>query len=463
MGFLTNRLGINAFSVEDPAQPLLPYSALIEQLGIGKSDAGVMVNEQSAMRITTAFAAIMVISSDLSSLRRSIYQRMPDGSIREAFEHPYYDLICNSPNPTMTSVGYRGAELASALGWGNGYTFIRRDRGARAIGLQLLPSGRTAAVMLDGKFMFATTATKDGSVSYIDPQNMLHLLGFSLDGMTGLSPIQQCKNAFGLAMAAEKFGAQFFGNGARATGVLTHPNALEDEAYKNLKNSLNEQISGQNALRPLILEEGMKWEQVSIAPNDAQFLETRQFQRSEIAALYRVPMHLLQDLQRSTNNNIEHQSLDYIRYSLRPWAVRIEQEINLKLLTGTYYCEHDFNDFQRGDFASQTTGLATLRAAGYFTVNDGLRALRMNTIPASDGGDVRLAPLNTVPLTSLIPGAENDGLTDGDNDSTPAGPAEPFTDLGRDRIIASYRRLFRDAVGRVVNRKNADAQFAYRA
>jgi HK97 family phage portal protein len=463
MGLLANKLGIRAFSIEDPSQPLLPYSALVEQLGIGKSDAGLMVSEATAMRLTTAFACIMVISSDLSSLKRAIYQKLPDGSVREAPEHPLWKLICENPSPTMTGVTYRGAELVSVLGWGNAYTLVRRDRGNRAASLQILPASKTAPVMIEGKLMYATTATVDGVPAYAEPKDILHPMGFSLNGVVGLSPVQQCKNAFGLALAAERFGAQFFGNGARSTGVLTHPDLLDVEARANLTRSLAEMVTGNNALRPILLEEGMKWEQVSIAPNDAQFIETRKFQRSEICSLYRVPLHLIQDLDRSTNNNIEHQSLDYIRYTLRPWAVRIEEEINSKLLGNGFFVEHDFNDFQRGDFASQTTGIATLRSAGVFSINDGLRTLRMNTIPAEDGGDERTVPLNVINARALVDG---NGPDEGDSDGAGAGPdvpAEPFTDLRRERIVSSYRRLFRDAVGRTVNRRNADAQFAYKA
>lgn len=451
MGLLTNKLGIRALSMEDPSQPLLPYSYLFESLGLGKSDAGVLVNEKQAMRLTTAFACIMIISEDLSSLPLPIYQKMPDGSSREATEHPYFGLF----NANMV---LRGAWLAGALGWGNGYALIRRDRGATAKSLQVLPSDKTAPVLVDGVLKFATTYTETGQVAYIEPENMLHLPGLTLDGVTGLSPIQTCKNAFGLAIATEKFGAQFFGNGARTSGVLSHPEQLEGEAYENLKKSVRERISGENALMPLILEEGMTWTQASVSPNDAQFLETRKFQRSEIASLYRVAMHLLQDLERSTNNNIEHQSLDHIRYCLRPWAVRIEQEAGRKLLGPGYYIEHDMNAFQRGDFASQTAGFTLLRNAGVYSANDILRALRQNPIPEDEGGDIRLAPLNMVPLTSLV--GQNSGQND---DNSAVGPDATATDRRRGPIVNAYRRLFRDAVGRVLNRKNADSAFVYRA
>lgn len=457
MGLLTSKLGIQALSLEDPSQPLLPYSALFESLGLGRSDAGVMVNEKQAMRLTTAYACILIISSDLSSLPLPVYQRMADGSVREAMEHPLYSMIHDRPNDMMSSVVFRSALLASALGWGNGYAFIRRDRGARPASLQLLPSDKTTPAIVKGKLTYVTTATADGMPASMDAGDVIHLQGLTLDGVVGLSPIQTCKNAFGLSLAAEKFGAQFFGNGARATGVLSHPGQLDAEAYENLKKSVREWTTGENALRPIILEEGMQWEQVTIAPNDAQFIATRQFQRVEVASLYRVAMHLLQDLLRATNNNIEHQSLDHIRYTLRPWAVRLEQEYNRKLLSGSFYVEHDFNDFQRGDFASQTAGFNTLRNIGVYSTNDVLRALRQNPIPASEGGDIRLAPVNMVPLDSLVAGNLPDDA------GTNSNQGVIITDQVGDRIIHAYRRLFRDAVGRVVNRKGSDPAFAQRA
>jgi Phage portal protein len=184
-----------------------------------------------------------------------------------------------------------------------------------------------------------------------------------------------------------------------------------------------------------------------------------EFQRAEVAGLFRVPLHLLQDLERATNNNIEHQSLDYIRYTLRPWAVRIEQEINRKLLGASFFCEHDINEFQRGDFATQTTGLRTLRDMGAYSANDVLRALRKNPIPAEEGGDVRLAPMNMIPLTSLVGQAAPADKDTGNQGVT----GDPVAGLGRDRIISAYRRLFRDAGGRIANRKDRDPRFAHRA
>jgi HK97 family phage portal protein len=467
MGVLARSVGIRNYSVEDPSQPLLPYSQLIESLGIGRTDSGEIIDEKHAMRLTTAYACINNIAADLGGLPLPVYQRLPDGSIREAPEHRVYPLFNTAANRYMTAAVYRGCMLASVLGYGNSYSFIRRDGAARVVELIPLPSDKTSPVLLPGEgpsgkrtLVYATTATADGQASYMDPENVLHISGLSYDGYVGMSPIRVCQNAFGIGIAAERFGARLFANGARASGVLSHPGTLGTEALENLKKSIKEILTGSNALRPLVLEEGMKWEQTTINPNDAQFLETRNFQREEVAALYRMPMHLLQSLQRATNNNIEHQSLDYIRTCLRMWAVRTEQEINRKLLAPPYFIEHDFNAFQRGDFASQTTGYALLRNCGVYSANDILRSLRQNPIPTEEGGDIRLAPLNMVPLETL--GKQDTEtatavITTGEDEET------VITDLGRARIVNTFRRLFRDAVGRIVNRKKPDELFAYRA
>jgi HK97 family phage portal protein len=406
-----------------------------------------------------------VISEDLASTSHEIFQSMPDGSMRAASEHRLWPILHDEPNPNMSAMLFWGCLLASCLGWGNGYAWIKRDRAARVISLVPLQSGKTAPVKIDGQLKYGTTQTDTGAVAYIEPENMLHLIGLTFDGILGISPIQTCKNAFGLALAAEKYGAQFFGNGARATGVLTYPGALEAEAYENLRKSVRERLSGENALMPYILEEGLKWEQTSVNPNEAQFLATRQFQKVEIASLYRVPMHLLQDLQRATNNNIEHQSLDYIRYCLRPWAVRVEQETKRKLLSGPFSMEHNLNDMQRGDFASQTAGFTALRNIGVYSANDILRAMRQNPIAVDEGGDVRTVQGAMIPLSSLL--SKEGPTSEDDTTDSDAGAAQPFDSGRRDyRIAASilpaYQSLVLDVVGRVAGRR-VDVAFARRA
>ena len=456
MGILSRSLGVQALSVEDPAQPLLPPSAMYESLGLGRSDAGILINEQQAMRITTWQACIRIISEDLATNAHEIFHKLPDGAMVLAERHRYWGLIHDQPNPNMSAAVFWGAIGACAVGWGNGYAWIKRDGAARPQALIPLKPGLTSPVKVRGEFLYATTQTLTGEVAYLDPVNVLHVPGLSFDGVTGISPVRECMNTFGLSLAAEKFGAQFFGNGARASGVFTHPGNLEEEAYENLKKSIREMATGDNAQRPIILEEGMTWNQVTIPPNEAQFLATRQFQRSEIAALGRVAMHLLQDLSRATNNNIEHQSLDHIRYCLRPWAVKIEQEVNRKILGGPFVMEHNFKDMQRGDFASQTAGIQVLRGNGIYSTNQCLKEIRQNPISPEEGGDLRIVQGAMIPITALLPGQfiPDAGATV-EEDSGPSNN-------GFGRIIPAYRQLFRDAVGRAINR-GGDQQFSRRA
>jgi HK97 family phage portal protein len=457
MGLLTS---IFNFSVEDPSQPLLPMSALFDTMGLGRSDAGNLINDKQAMRMTTVFSCVKVISQDLSGVSFDLFQALPNDATRKAIEHRLYPLLHDRPNPNMSSMTWRGAMIAQMLLTGNAYSFIKRDKAARVIALVPLDAAKTSSMRLkDGTLKFATTQTENGQVAYLNTEDVLHFMPFSLDGLVGLSPIGMCKNAVGIGLAAEKFGAQFFASGARSTGVLSYPGVLDPEAYSNLKKSVDEWATGENALKPIILEEGLKWEQISVPPNDAQWIELRKFQKEEVAQLFRVPMHMLQDLMRSNNSNLEHQGREYVQFCLRPIAEVMEQEINFKLLGGSYSASHNFFDLQRGDFASLTTALISLRNSGIYSLNDVLRQLQENPVSADEGGDLRIVNGTFIPLDSLLledpkPAAPETHQTDS-SQSTPAA-------LRKSAILASYRPLFRDAVGRSINR-NGDGEFIKKA
>ena len=215
---------------------------------------------------------------------------------------------------------------------------------------------------------------------------------FSLLYLVGYSPIALAKNAIGISIACEEYGASFFGNGASPSGVLEHPGVIKNP--ERVRDAWQRAYSGSNAHRTCVLEEGMKYTPISIPNNEAQFLETRKFQIEEIARLYRVPLHMIGDLDHATFSNVEHLSLDFVKYSLDPWIVRWEQGLQKALLSdsekGKYFIKFNVEGLLRGDYASRMQGYATARQNGWMSANDIRELENMNMIPAEEGGDLYL-------------------------------------------------------------------------
>ena len=225
------------------------------------------------------------------------------------------------------------------------------------------------------------------------PSDVLHVLGLGYDGLVGYSPIAMAKNAVGLAMAAEEYGAKFFANGAAPSGVLEHPGTIKDP--ERIRQSWQSTFGGSsNSNKIAVLEEGLKYTPIAISPEQAQFLETRKFQINEIARIFRVPPHMLADLEKSSFSNIEQQSLEFVKYTLDPWVIRWEQAMNKALLLDsekrTVFTKFNVDGLLRGDYASRMTGYATARQNGWMSAND-IRALEnLDRIPADLGGDLYL-------------------------------------------------------------------------
>jgi HK97 family phage portal protein len=228
---------------------------------------------------------------------------------------------------------------------------------------------------------------------YLAPSDVLHIPGLGFDGLIGYSPIAMAKNAIGLAIAAEEYGAKFFANGAAPSGVLEHPGTIKDPI--RVKESWNSAYQGSaNAHRIAVLEEGMKYTAIGIAPEQAQFLETRKFQINEIARIFRVPPHMLADLEKSSFSNIEQQSLEYVKYTLDPWVVRWEQSMYRALLSESekpsYFIRFNVDGLLRGDYASRMSGYATARQNGWMSTNDIRELENLDRIPPELGGDLYL-------------------------------------------------------------------------
>jgi HK97 family phage portal protein len=285
--------------------------------------------------------------------------------------------------------------LAHLLLYGNAYSEIERNGRGDPVALwPLLPNQVRIVRIGDNKVYVVRVRGEEVS---LPSDNVLHVSGFSLDGCTGLIPVSLAKNAIGLARATEEFGSSFFSNGAAPSGVLSHPAKLGKEATDNLRASWAALYSGlTNAQRIAILEEGMTWTPLGVAPEHAQFLETRRFQVSEIARLFLIPPHLIGDLDHATFSNIEQQSIEYVTYCIQPWARRIEQELNHRLFSDrSQFAEFVLDGLLRGDSASRAAFYTSMSNIGVLSINEIRSMENLNRI---DGGDVHRVPLNTSPL-----------------------------------------------------------------
>ena len=364
---------------------------------MGTSISGKVVNEQTAMQMTAVYASVRVISEAVANLPLHFFEVLPDGSSIKAINHPLYRILHDEPNPEMTSFVFRETLTTHLLLWGNAYAqVVRNGRGDVMALYPLLPNKMTVDRDENGQLWYIYQHTpdeqntmKDGVV-YLMPRDVLHIPGLGFDGLVGYSPIAMAKNAIGLAIAAEEYGSRFYANGAAPSGVLTYPGKLKDPSA--VRDAWQSKFGGAgNSGKIAVLEEGMKFEAISINPNEAQFLETRKFQIDEIARMFRVPPHMIGDLEHATFSNIEQQSLEFVKYTLDPWLGRWEQNIHKTLLKpeekGRYYSRFNVEGLLRGDYQSRMNGYATARQNGWMSANDIRTLENMNRIPAELGGD----------------------------------------------------------------------------
>ena len=310
--------------------------------------------------------------------------------------------------------------MTHLLLWGNAYAQIIRNGKGEVVALYpLMPDRMTVDRDKNGHLYYKYTKSWDdaptmetGSV-ILDPSDVLHVPGLGFDGLVGYSPIAMAKNAIGLAIAAEEYGSKFYANGAAPSGVLEHPGTLKDPA--RVRDSWNSTFGGSsNSHKVAVLEEGMKYTPISISPNEAQFLETRKFQINEIARIFRVPPHMVGDLEKSSFSNIEQQSLEFVKYTLDPWVVRWEQALQRTLLSEeekkTLFFKFNVEGLLRGDYASRMNGYATARQTGWMSANDIRELEDLDRIPAELGGDLYLVNGNMLPLVSAGAAYANNNL-----------------------------------------------------
>ena len=374
---------------------------------MGGSTSGKKVNERSAMQMTAVYACVRILSESIASLPVHLYQYESEGNKAKAVKHPLYRILHDEPNPEMTSFVFRETLMTHLLLWGNAYSQIIRNGKGEVIGLYpLMPNRMTVDRDSNGQIIYQyqmqdsdAHTGKSGSVT-LRPSEVLHVPGLGFDGLVGYSPIAMAKNAIGLSIATEEYGAKFFANGATPGGILEFPGTVKNP--ESIRESWNKGFSGSNAHKVAILEEGMKYTPISISPEQAQFLETRKFQIDEIARIFRVPPHMVGDLEKSSFSNIEQQSLEFVKYTLEPWIIRWEQSLNRALLTEKekpdYFVKFNVDGLLRGDYQSRMNGYAIARQNGWMSAND-IRSLeQLDLIPDELGGNLYLINGNMTKL-----------------------------------------------------------------
>ncbi|MEM7416779.1 MAG: phage portal protein [Gemmatimonadota bacterium] len=443
-----------------------PSTSLIDFFtGGSEVTSGVRVNNVTALNISAVWAAVRVLTDSIAVLSLLTHERVGEGKQR-APDHPLYSLLKLRPNPYMSAFTFWETFEGHIETWGNAYAEIERDRAGRPIALwPLRPDKTTVHVDTQGRKFYVTRV--DGQEIRLPAEDVLHVPGFGFDGFQGYNPITKARESLGLTMAAEKFGASFFGSGAKVAGVLKHNETLGAEATARLRKDWEDLHTGlSNSHRVAILEEGMDFTQIGVAPEDAQFLGTRKFQISEVARWFKVPPHMIGDLERSTNNNIEHQSLEFLKYTILPRTTRIEQAVNHELFSAVerakYFAEFNVDDLLRGDTAARSKFYREMWGIGAMTQNEIRAKENMNPV---DGGDRRFVPLNMVPddmVEDVL-----DVSDDEEDDDPPPPPPESDDERNtreldlrarrsvtlRKRQSDSYQRIIDEAAARELKKE----------
>jgi len=371
----------------------------------GPSAAGIRVDEHSALAYSAVWAAVGLVSDDVASLPLMLYKRLPNGGKDKFESHPLYRLLHDEPNPEMGTMVWRRTMQAHVMLWQNAYAEIERDQVGRPIALwPLIPERVRVTRDRFGTLQYVVT-NPDGGEAVIAANNMIHLVGRSHDGSVGCSLVDKAKESIGLALAAEQFGATFFGNGATFGGVVSfkggRPPEMSDENYKASLEARHQGVKRAHKL--LMLYNDAQYKETGVAPDNAQFLETRTHQIREVARWFKIPPHKLADLADATFSNVEQMNTEYFVSAIRPWLVLWEQELGRKLIAKQerqiQFIEHSIEGFLRGDSAARAAFYTALFNIGAITINE---VRGYENLDPLDGGDQSFVQVNNLMPLSLV-------------------------------------------------------------
>jgi HK97 family phage portal protein len=396
--------GAKTKAAEERASLLESSGWLADALCGAPGTSGERVTETTALSLSVVWACVRVISEDIGSLPWMTYRREGEGR-EKASDHELYPLLHVRPNVEMSAFTLKETLLCHTLLWGNGYAEILRNRGDRVVGLYPLRPDMTKPVRKGGVLKYEVRSETGGPPAYLDSADVFHVKGLSGNGVEGYPVTRMARDSMGAAMAAEKYAGSFFGNGVTPGGMLEHPGKLGPEAQKRLRQSVEASHKGASkAHRLMILEEGMKFNRWTIPPDEAQFLETRQFHIPEVCRWFRVQPHKVADLSRATFSNIEESNLDHVSGTLRPWAIKLEQEANYKLVRpaeqGDVYTELSLDAFLRGNALGRAQSNEIKFRNGILNADEWRAQDNMNALPNGEGQRF-FVPMNYVPADKV--------------------------------------------------------------
>lgn len=428
--------------------------------GSAPSSAGVSVNEMAAMQSAAIAGCIRIISGTVAQLPINIYEVTGDDASLDrevAYDHTLQWLLNNAPNDETDAFMFKETLQIHLLLCGNAYVEIVRNKGGQIAALYIRNPFQTYPMRSQGNLVFYTTdGLNNGQQRLILPSSMVHIKGMSLDGLVGLNPIRTfAKETVGLDLGARMYGARLFAHDASPGGYLIAKNKLKEADRKKLEASWVQGHSGTNAHRFAVLDGGLEWKQVSLSPEQSQFLLTRGYQRDEIATIYGVPTHMLGDSRTEKASNMEQQQLQLLNSTIKPWLRRWESALEMKLLptlgqsSGRYQIRFDTSEMERADFETTLKAIATGRQWGIYTANEGRRLLGKNPYKpkSSDPADQLWQPVNMMIAQDAEQGAEDQ----------PQPQKLPDENNGQEtKAIQAYSRTFKDAFQRYLKRDKRD-------
>lgn len=347
-----------------------------------ETSSGIHINEAVVLGIPAVYACIRVLSEAIASLPLITYERFDNGDKERARDFSMFGLLHDSPNPLMTSFEYRELLVGHLCLRGNAYSFIERESG-EVVALWPLHPDRVTVELQGRELVYKHQ--NDGTEKVYSMADILHIRGLSSDGIIGYSPLTLLRDTFGHSKAVQEYSSSYFRNDASPGGILSTPNSLSLQSQAGLRKAWTEGHAGKGKHhRVAILDNDLKWQSIGISPQDSQLIESQKFSVVEIARVFRVPLNLIMDYERSTYSNVTEQNRSFLTHTLQPWLTRIEQAISKSLLTESekkkYFVEHLTNGFLRSDTKTRYESYKIAIEAGFLTIDEVRQLENMNAL-----------------------------------------------------------------------------------